>query len=263
MARRIGIIGLGFVGRYVYDQILARPELGLEVAFVHNRSAQNLVDIPPDRILDDLSDFADRGADLIVELAHPSISRAHGAHFLRTTDYMILSVTALADRDTEAAMRAACAANGTRLYIPHGALVGVDSLYEGREKWRDVTITFRKNPNSIDFTESGFDPATISGETLLHDGPVRDLALKYPRNVNTMVTCALATVGLDRCRAVFIADPEYDFVAAEVVANGPNGSCIETRIRESAIGVSGPSLLEAQIMSILRTGEQQSGLAFV
>jgi len=263
MARRIGIIGMGFVGRYVYEQILTRPELGLELAFVHNRSARNLDGVPAEHILEDLSDFASRKPDLVVELAHPSISQAFGASFLSVADYMILSVTAMADRETEAAMSAACTANGTRLFIPHGALVGVDSLYEGRDKWQDVTITFRKNPKSIDFSESGLDPATITGETVLHDGPLRDLALKYSRNVNTMVTCALATIGLDRCRAVFIADPAYDYVAAEVVANGPNGSCIETRIRESAVGVSGPSLLEAQIMSILRTGEQQPGLVFV
>lgn len=263
MARRIGIIGLGFVGRYVYEQILARPELGLEVAFVHNRSADKLNAIPTEHILEDLADFDSCAADLIVELAHPSVSRNYGAAFLSKTDYMILSVTALADAGTEAAMTTACKANGTHLFIPHGALVGVDSLFEGRDRWTDVTITFRKNSGSIDFGESGLEPAAITGETVLYDGPVRGLALKYPRNVNTMVTCALATVGLDRCRAVFIADPAYDFVAAEVVANGPDGSRIESKIRESAVGVSGPSLLEAQIMSILRSGAQPPGLVFV
>jgi len=263
MTRRIGIIGMGFVGRYVYDQILARPELGLDIAFVHNRTPEKLVGIAADHVLDDLNQFEDCQADLIVELAHPAISQVYGAAFLSKTDYMILSVTAMADAATEASMLAACAAHGTRLYIPHGALVGVDSLYEGRDKWQDVTITFRKNPKSIDFSESGLDPATITGETTLYDGPVRGLALKYPRNVNTMVTCALATIGLDRCRAVFIADPAYDFVAAEVIASGLNGSFVKTEIRESAVGVSGPSLLEAQIMSILRTGEQRPGLVFV
>ena len=29
---RIGLVGLGYIGRYVYEQITTRPELGLEVA---------------------------------------------------------------------------------------------------------------------------------------------------------------------------------------------------------------------------------------
>lgn len=263
MTRRIGIIGLGFIGRYVYEQIVSRPELGLEPAFVHNRTPERLADIPAEHVLEDLGDFASREADLIVELAHPAITQQYGAAILGQTDYMIMSVTALADASVERELMAVCQENGTRLLIAHGALVGVDNLHEGRDNWRDVTITFHKHPGSIDFSESGFDPETVSGETVLHDGPVRELALKYPRNVNTMVTCALATVGLDRCRGVFVTDPAYDFALAEVVAVAHDESRIETFKREPSVGVSGKSLLESQIASIQKTGAGIPGLTFV
>ena len=39
---RIGLIGLGYLGRYVYEQITSRPQLGLEVAFVHDLAAERL-----------------------------------------------------------------------------------------------------------------------------------------------------------------------------------------------------------------------------
>lgn len=51
-------------------------------------------------------------ADLIVEVAHPSISTEWGAKFLSEADYMIASTTTFADRDTE--MRLKTAANEVR-----------------------------------------------------------------------------------------------------------------------------------------------------
>ena len=43
---RIGLVGLGYNGRYVYEQITSRPELGLEVAFAHQLAAERLAGLP-------------------------------------------------------------------------------------------------------------------------------------------------------------------------------------------------------------------------
>src|SRR5437016_1313251 len=94
--RRIGLVGFGFVGAGLY-QALRDGAHGLDVAFVHNRSAGRLGDVPPELLLGELSDFARFTPDLIVECAHPAITVAHGAAFLERVDYMPLSVTALAD----------------------------------------------------------------------------------------------------------------------------------------------------------------------
>jgi len=40
---RIGIVGLGYVGSYVRDQIESRPELGLQVAFVTDTDEKKLI----------------------------------------------------------------------------------------------------------------------------------------------------------------------------------------------------------------------------
>jgi hypothetical protein len=47
--RRIGLIGCGFVGAEVFRRITAEPSLGLDVAFVWNRSAERLdaAGVPP------------------------------------------------------------------------------------------------------------------------------------------------------------------------------------------------------------------------
>lgn len=289
--RRIGLIGFGFIGAQVYRRLRDRPELGLDVAFVHNRDAARLADVPRALVLDHLDDdgaLAARGADLVVEMAHPAITRRHGERILANADYLPLSVTALADDGLLERLVARANEAGTRLLIPHGALPGVDSLREWRHMWDSVTITFRKSPRNIDFSESGIDPtglgAAVEGivtgvehavehavgngigpsrETVVYDGPARGIARLFPRNVNTMVTCALATVGLDRCRARLVAVPGLRVAIAEIEARGRDGSLLTMRKEQPAVGVSGTEMFESQFGSILRAAGAGDTLDFV
>ena len=175
----------------------------------------------------------------------------------------MLSVSALADEPLEQALLTTTRMHGTRLYIPHGALIGVDNLFESRTVWERVTITFRKHPASIDFSQVDITPQTIDRETVLYDGPVRGIASLYPRNINTMLTCALATVGMDRCRGVLIADPTLDVGIAEVDAKGRDGSCLRTYKSVPMVGVSGNEMPASLWHSILKAAGHQPGLQFV
>jgi len=261
--KRIGLIGFGFIGAQVYERVCSTPALGLEIAFVHNRSPDRLAGVAPGLILEDVSRFAERRADLVVEMAHPRYTRDHGEAFLAQADYLPLSVTALADDDLRSRLVAQAARSGHRLYIPHGALIGTDNLLEGRDAWESVTITFVKGPASIDFSESGIDPATITSETVVYDGPVRGIASLFPRNVNTMVTCALATVGLDRCRARLVAVPGQAVGIADIQAVGRDGSRLVMRKEQPMAGVSGTEMFESQFASILRAAGGGGSPVFV
>jgi aspartate dehydrogenase len=250
VTKRIGLIGFGYIGRHVYEQISNGHAPGLEVAFVWNRSAARLQGLPPELILKDLDRFQQYTPDLLVEMSHRSISQCHGERFLRAADYLMLSVTAMADPALNPSLIETAQHNQRCLFIPHGALVGVDNLQDGLENWSEVTITFRKHPDSLDFAESGIDPASITSETILFDGSVREVAKKFPRNVNTMATCALASLGFDQTRAILIADPASSSMSAEVRAIGKDGGSLETRKVEQSAGVSGTGMLQSQLGSI-------------
>ena len=57
-------------------------------------------------------------------MAHPAVTREWGTRILEKTDYMFISVTALADQSLETAIEEATAKHGTRAFVPHGGVVG-------------------------------------------------------------------------------------------------------------------------------------------
>ena len=201
--------------------------------------------------------------DLVVEMAHPQYTRDWGERILSRADYLPLSVTALADDALRERLIERARSSGTHLAVPHGALMGLDTLREWRHMWSEVEIAFFKNPANIDFSESGIDPAALRGETVVYDGPVRGIAGRFPSNVNTMVTCALATLGLDRCRAKLVAVPGLNVAIAEVTATGRDGSRLAMRKEQPASGVSGTEMFESQFASIVRAAGAREVMEFV
>jgi aspartate dehydrogenase len=176
---RVGLVGFGFIGAELYRAIAGGESEGLEIAFVWNRSADKLGGVPKNLVLDNLADFAQLSPDLIVEAAHPDISRAHAAAFLQSCDYMPASVTALADDALRERLVATAERSGHRLIIPRGALVGADALIAWRHMWRDVTSRFANTPTTS-ILPPEWRAQDITRETVIFDGPVRQIAPLFP-----------------------------------------------------------------------------------
>jgi len=258
--KRIGIVGYGYIGKYVYEQITSRPELGLEVAFVYNRSPEKTAALPAGILLEKLEDFASRGAELIVELAHPDITLKHGMAFLQKTDYMPLSLTALADAQVEKRLTDTAGQHGTRLYIPHGAVVGMDALEEGRGIWEEVRMVMKKPPRTLDFSASPqWQADQIRQQTVLYEGPTRGICPLFPRNVNSHAAVALGGVGFDRTQSVLIADPALEVSVIEIEMRGQG---VEVKVQRSnpMKGVSGVFTLVSTLASICRAKGQRGGM---
>jgi len=249
MGARVGVVGLGYIGSDLVARI-TRPNSGVELAFAYNRSPGLLTALSCDLILDDLSLAAERDADLIVETAHPAISAKWGVDFLRSGHYMPLSTTALVDDELRANMLDMARRHGHKLVLAAGALVGGSALAMRPEAWDRVKITFRKHPDNLDLSESGIDPSSLQEPTTIFRGSAREVAARFPRNVNTVVTGALLSVGLDRCECEVVADPGRDRAVAEVEAWGYDGGYLRTDKRQPAVGVSGTEMTDSVWYSV-------------
>ena len=261
-AKRVGLIGFGYIGSNLYKRLIENhPEV--EIRFIYNRSRNALTGLSEEIILGSLEAASQYHCDLIVEMAHPSITEIYGTSFLMSSDYMPLSVTGLVDTALLRKLVAIAEEHGHRLLIPHGALMGCDNLVEWKHMWQEVCITMRKHPEHLkqpDLTEKA---DSDTKEIILYDGPVSGIAHKYPRNVNVMVACALATVGVDRCRGRLIADLNAEHGVLEVVATGRDGSKLYMRKEAPMVGVSGTEMFESQYHSVLKALGLYQTLDFV
>ena len=127
---RIGLIGYGQIGAAVHDLIGANPAGGMEVVFIHDQDPSRLADVESDLALEDLGDFDSRSPDLVVEMAHPAVTREWGAAILQKTNYMFISVTALADAELESLLEETTREYGTRAFVPHGGVVGMEDVVD-------------------------------------------------------------------------------------------------------------------------------------
>jgi hypothetical protein len=110
------------------------------------------------------------------------------------------------------------------------------------------------------------------GETVLYEGPIRELAPQAPNNTNTIAAAALAahTLGMDGTVGKLIADPSLQAHIVEIevtgVASQPNTPpfrCFTRRYNPAAKGaVTGDATYASFMSSILDAHGRGSGLHF-
>jgi len=129
---------------------------------------------------------------------------------------MIMSVGALADDALFREMKKIAREKNLRIYIPSGAIVGLDGINATKLIQIDsVEITTRKNPETLG--------VNVKEETVLYDGPAIEGVKRFPKSVNAAATLGLAGIGLERTKLRVIADPGVDKNIHEVRVNGDFG----------------------------------------
>ena len=192
------IIGQGAIGRWVAERY-TRP-----VRFIGRN--QRLTRVP-----------------LIVEVAgHGGLAEYGERALAQGSDLIVASVGALADVALHDRIVAAAGPPGSgrgRLFLPAGALGGIDALAAAREGGlRRVVYTARKPAATL------IEDAESSGETVLLDGTAREAALAFPRSSNVAATVALAGLGFDNTEVRVIADPAVNSNMHTIDAEGAFGS---------------------------------------
>lgn len=252
--RTIGLVGYGKIGTSLHERIASSDDL--RVSYVYSRGRVDPV-VDDGAAVVDRASVAERDVDLVVEAATREAVASLGPELLETSDLLALSTTALADRSVFETLTDACTEHGTRLYVPHGAVLGTDGLQDAREALDEVRIETRKNPSNIDFSASDVDEP-IESETVLYSGPTRGICAEFPRNVNSHATVAVAGIGFDDTKSTLIADPAATEATHRITATG-EGTSLQVERASSIEGVTGEYTLSSVWGSVRRAARDDSG----
>ncbi|MDP2717736.1 MAG: aspartate dehydrogenase [Candidatus Micrarchaeota archaeon] len=205
---RIGLIGLGAIGSFLVQHL---PEHAFVVFDADSKKANETIEqkkITNATLVPRMQDI--KNVDMVVEAAEQAVV-PHLTAFLHRSDVLVMSVGAFTDDYVLKLLLDAAQKSGKRLWIPSGAIGGLDVLQACNPN--EVTLETRKHPKSLGRSDAG--------ETVVFDGPAREACRLFPTTVNVAATLSLAGIGFERTRVKVVSDPAVEknthtvFIAAK------------------------------------------------
>lgn len=247
--KTIGFLGCGKIGRALLAHM--REEGYAELSFIEDPFA----DLPGEPLVREPDEALYEKTDLIIECATADVLKQHIELILKHCDLLMFSVTSFADPDFYDKAEKLTAQYGRHIYLPHGAILGLDGIFDGRKVWKEVSIVTTKSPKSLGLTNTE--------KEVVYDGPTRGACKAFPRNVNVHASIALAGIGLDRTHSTIVSDPAVSTNAHVVTLHG-DGMDIRMDISSYAAGaVTGAYTPHSACGSLDRLLKEDSGIKFV
>jgi aspartate dehydrogenase len=175
-----------------------------------------------------ISSPAFANADIIIEAASQDAVRKLAKTIIQSgKDLIIMSTGALAEPDLLQELLDIASKKEVHIYVPSGAVAGIDAIRSVKHLLNSVTITTTKNPKALAgapfFEKTRIKPETITHKKLIYEGTARDAVKEFPANVNVAAVLSLAGVGMDATKVKIIADPAASVNQHEITANGNFG----------------------------------------
>jgi aspartate dehydrogenase len=226
--KKVGVVGLGAIGKPICRALDAGiPGLTLAGATARDRAKSDafLKSLDHPRPFLDLASLV-TAADLVVEAS----TQAHLEEIAPATigagkDLVVLSCGALLRHQDWIDL---AEANGCRIYVPSGAICGLDGVKGARAgAVSHVTLEMRKPPRGLTgapYIEARkIDLDGITEETLIFDGPATEACPAFPANVNILAALSLAGIGPELTRLKLYAVPGLTRNTHRVTAEGEFG----------------------------------------
>jgi len=183
--KKVGLLGCGNVGH-----IIAGRCDGFVVTAVYDmntKRAKEVAGLCGATVYPDFARFLESDADIIVEAASVAAVREYAQAVLaQGKDIVILSVGALADPVLRDSIEELAARTGRKVYIPSGAIVGLDGLKTGEfANISRVVLRTTKSPASLGIA--------TDKKMLVFKGTAADCIREFPKNINVAVAIELAS----------------------------------------------------------------------
>jgi aspartate dehydrogenase len=235
MSKRIGIIGCGTIGRELAFAIDNSFVGEAAIVFLFDTVITAASDLRGRLVNNSPTIFSTfshltssesfKQADIVVEAASQEAVRAYANKIvLSDKSLMIMSAGALSDSCLLHALYNTVANHDSHIYVPTGAIAGIDAIFSVKHLIDFVMLTTTKNPKALTgapyFKLRNIKPESIKKKTLLYDGNATDAAKLFPSNVNVAVILGLAGRGTSNTRVRIVADPRKTQNEHQIIVRG-------------------------------------------
>jgi len=235
---RVGVVGCGAIGSEICKAIDG-DELEMELTFLIDNHPENIESLckrlrkKPDIIRSDSEglDVILNEVDLVIECASQAAVREFVIPALKKgKEVMIMSVGALlCEEGLCEEITSISQEKGCKVYIPSGAVAGIDGLKSGAIAGiHSMELTTIKPPRGFEgnkyVKEKGIDLSSLQKQETLFVGSAKEAVRYFPENVNVAAALSLAGIGPEATRVKIVADPSAKENVHEIKARGEFGN---------------------------------------
>lgn len=256
--KNVGLIGCGTIGTHlalaIESRTIANASLiGLfDVVDSNAKSLKSKLKSSPE-VHPDFNSFIDSPADIIIEAASQEAVRKFGKSIIEASkDLMVMSVGALADTTFLAELLdlAAVRKGRSKIYVPSGAIAGIDAIRSVKHLLDSITLTTTKSPKALAgapfFATREVNLDIITKVTEIYEGTAAEAVKLFPANVNVAAVLSLAGLGADKTKVRVLVDPHATTNQHEIVATGRFGD-----IKISVNNVTTPGNPKTSFLAVL------------
>ncbi|NQD67098.1 aspartate dehydrogenase [Bacillus haikouensis] len=221
---KLGLIGCGNIGEFLLQAINIDGLLpGGKIVSIYGRREEVASEIAEKygaQPYHDVDSLLHSNVDLVIEAATIEAAKEHSLKVLEGgKDLLLSSIGVMVDATFEASVREICQKNNVAVFLPSGAIGGLDVLKSAKalNELDSVSITTRKPPSALQAN------ARLKKETVLFEGSAAEAIKQFPRNINVAIVLSLAGLGSEKTKVKIIADPDVVKNSHFIEASGSFG----------------------------------------
>ena len=227
---RFGLIGCGAMGKTIADAIDS-GKIGGRLEYVYDidptmaEGLANHMKNKPQTVAT-ASELIDK-SDFVIEAASQQAVKEYAIEVVqKKKSLLIMSVGALLDDGFKDRLMEAASKTWSRVYLPSGAVAGIDGLLSAETAGIDeVTLTSTKPPAGFRgvkyLKDKGIDIDAIKEPTVIFEGEAHEAVTLFPKNINVSAIVSLAAG--HKVKVKIVADPNAKTNIHEIHAKGPFG----------------------------------------
>ena len=227
----IGLLGCGAIGAGLAEAMNDGRILGVNLKVIYDEDIPKAnalaIKLPtkPEVAVSFEKFISTSGVSMIIEAAAQSALHEYSEKIIESGRHLVvMSVGALLQDNLYSKLDDIARRVGCQIFIPSGAVGGIDAIKASRNELDEVILTTTKHPDTLlDVGDASDTAAGIKYPKMIFDGYADEAVKRFPFNINVAATISLAGIGPQKTRVRIIADDSVSGNIHEVYVRAKSG----------------------------------------